>query len=212
MSWHQDVSVRLSPEPKRPEQLGFYTADSWFAKMDGDFYADKKMDPELLAGPMAASHKANDVFDEHHKGRKWSMSLALMTLKTGAYRPLIGVKSPLGGYDEDGVDQNIPVGQIWIAKTEACTRRRVAARKMYAATTGIVRRRDASGQSYQVDKEEEKSAFEEEKKKIAHELWRSVGSPNLPTKQRQITPGSPLGSIMRELNEAADDDDDEVAA
>ena len=31
----------LSPPAKRPEELGFYTADSPFAKMDGDFYADK---------------------------------------------------------------------------------------------------------------------------------------------------------------------------
>ena len=62
----------------------------------------------LLGGGAAAiAQKANDVFDEHHKGRRWAEKLALMARKTGAFRPLIGVKTPLGGYDEDGVDLNV---------------------------------------------------------------------------------------------------------
>ena len=80
-------------------------------------------------------------------------------------------------------------------------RRRVAARKLFAATTGSQRRREQDGA-------EQRSAYEAEVKKIQLDLWEAIGSPNLPTKQRQVTASSPLGSIMKELDAAAADDDD----
>ena len=51
-----------------------------------------------------------------------------MTKKTGAFRPLVGTKLALGGYDEDGVDLNIPDNMIASAKEKAKTEMRVAAR------------------------------------------------------------------------------------
>ena len=36
--------------------------------------------------------QATDVFEEHHQGRRWAESLALMARKTGAYRPLVSVR------------------------------------------------------------------------------------------------------------------------
>ena len=91
--------VLLTPK-KKPEELGFYMPDSPFAKIavaEGlDFDSDKtgkKIELSLQA-------KANDVFEEHHKGRRWAEKLALMANHTGAYRELEGVcKTPYGGVD-----------------------------------------------------------------------------------------------------------------
>ena len=171
-----DSPSRYASYPKkRPDELGFYMPDSPYAKRDNSFHNNKKEVHELVAGGAARiAQAANDVFDEHHKGRKWSMTLALMALKTGAFRPLTGVKGPLcarvrpsnlalasptvrprvcdthgllfvvrtcavtcthrGGYDEDGIDLNIPEDMIKAAKSEAESKIRVAARKLWGRT------------------------------------------------------------------------------
>ena len=46
----------LSPEPKKPEELGFYMPDSPYAKRDNTFHKNKDISPELVAGAMAAAH------------------------------------------------------------------------------------------------------------------------------------------------------------
>ena len=80
---------------------------------------------------MSLQAKANDVFEEHHQGRRWAETLALMTRHTGAYRELDGFKTPYGGRDEDGVDPWIPTNLISQAKETAKMKSRVAARKLY---------------------------------------------------------------------------------
>jgi hypothetical protein len=52
--------------------------------MDGDFSPDKAR----AIAKLSAAQQANDVMASHHEGRKWSMTLALMTMKTGAFREL----------------------------------------------------------------------------------------------------------------------------
>lgn len=67
---------------------------------------------------LTAAQKENDVVDDHHVGRRWAETLALMTRHTGAYRELEGVcKTPYGGIDEDGVDLWIPENR---AREQAC--------------------------------------------------------------------------------------------
>ena len=162
---------RLSPPRKRPEELGFYLPGSPFAKIaeaDGlDFNGDKtfkKAEQSLQA-------KANDVFEEHHQGRRWAEKLALMTAKTGAYRELVCVcKTPYGGVDEDGVDPWIPTSIIEEAKEEAKMKTRVAARKF-------------------AGKPQE---FAAEQKKISEALWTKIGSPKV--SRIRDKNGSPMGS------------------
>jgi len=111
----------------------------------------------LCVHELSAAQKENDVFDEHHVGRRWAEKLALMTRHTGAFRELEGVcKTPYGGVDEDGVDLWIPENQIAAAKEEAKMKMRVASRKFMG------------------DK------LKEEQKKINDELWRKIGKPNIP--------------------------------
>ena len=128
----------LSTPPKKPEELGFYMPDSPFAKIaeaDGlDFNADKT----FRKAEQSIQAAANDVFEEHHQGRRWAEKLALMTRHTGAYRELEGVcKTPYGGIDEDGVDLWIPEDQIQEAKEEAKKKVRVAARKFATDPKGF---------------------------------------------------------------------------
>ena len=54
-----------------------------------------------------------------------------MSKKTGAFRPLVGVKLPIGGFDEDGVDLHITDNKINAAKERAKTEMRVQARRLY---------------------------------------------------------------------------------
>ena len=94
----------LSPTPKKPEELGFYMPDSPFAKIAEEDGLDFNADKTFRKAELSAAQKANDVFDEHHVGRRWAEKLALMTRHTGAFRDLEGVKTPYGGVDEDGLD------------------------------------------------------------------------------------------------------------
>jgi len=147
----------LSPPSKKPEELGFYMPDSPFAKIaeeDGlDFNADKK----FKKAELSIQQKANDVFDEHHVGRRWAEKLALMTRHTGAFRELEGVcKTKYGGVDEDGVDLWIPENQIAAAKEDAKMKIRVASRKLMG------------------------DALKAEQEKINAELWAKIGKPNVP--------------------------------
>ena len=189
-----------SPPKRRPEENGFYMPGSPFAKVaeaEGlDFNADKKVSNELVAGGAAAiAQAANDVFDEHHQGRRWAERLALMARKTGAFRPLIGVKLPLGGYDEDGVDLHIPENRIAEAKERAKTDMRVAARKLYDF------RNTPGGLNFKSDKTPTPSAkaFASEKKRIKEDLLKTIGRPNLPTPQRQMEL-APSGNLMAQLD------------
>ena len=102
------VSSRLSPPRKRPEELGFYMPDSPFAKVAEESGLDFNSDKKIQNAELSLQAKANDVFDEHHQGRRWAEKLALMTRKTGAYRELEGFSTPYGGKDEDGVDRGSP--------------------------------------------------------------------------------------------------------
>ena len=113
------------------------------------------------------------------------MTLALMTMKTGAFRPLPSkMRTPYGGHDEDGIDLLIPESKIQAAKEEARVRLRVASRKAHANP----------------------SWFAAEQKRINLELWNKIGRPNLPTKRRQ-SPDSPVTptNIMNALDDAGDD-------
>lgn len=102
------------------------------------------------------------------------MTLALMTMKTGAFRPLPSFcKTPYGGHDEDGIDLLIPESKIRAAKEDARMKLRVASRKAHANP----------------------SWFAAEQKKINQELFVKIGRPNLPQKRNQAkSPGSPDGS------------------
>jgi len=149
------VSSRLSPPKKRPEELGFYMPSSPFAKIAEESGLDFNTDKKFKDAELTLQAKANDVFDEHHQGRRWAEKLALMTRKTGAYRELEGFAMPYGGRDEDGVDPWVPVRVIEEAKETAKMKARVAARKLHG------------------------TALAAEKKKINHELWVTIGRPNL---------------------------------
>jgi hypothetical protein len=197
-----------SPPKRRPEENGFYMPNSPFAKIaeeDGlDFNADKSGSPALVAGGAAQiAQAANDVFDEHHKGRRWAEKLALMSKKTGAFRPLVGVKLPIGGYDEDGVDLHIADNKINAAKERAKTEMRVQARRLYDF------RNTPGGLSFKSDKTPTPSAkkFAEEKKRINQELLATIGKPNLPVKRMQN--GGPelaaSGNLMAQLDAVAPD-------
>jgi len=195
-----------SPPKRKPEENGFYMPNSPFAKIaeeDGlDFNADKTVANELVAGGAAQiAQAANDVFETHHQGRRWAEKLALMASKTGAFRPLIGVKLPLGGYDEDGVDLNIPENLIAEAKENAKMEMRVAARRLYDF------RNTPGGLNFRSDKTltPAAKAFSSEKKRIKQELLNTIGRPNLPVKQRQE--GGPAlaasGNLMAKLDAVA---------
>lgn len=195
-----------SPPKQKLEERGFYMPNTPFAKIaeeDGlDFNADKKDANELQAGGSAKiAQEANDVFDEHHKGRRWAEKLALMAKKTGAFRPLVGVKLALGGYDEDGVDLHISDNKISQAKEKAKTDIRVQARRLYDF------RNTPGGLHFASDKTPTPSAkaFASEKKRIKQELLATIGKPNLPTKRRQE--GGPAlaasGNLMAQLDAVA---------
>ena len=56
--------------------------DSPYAKRDNSFHNNKKEVHELVAGGAARiAQAANDVFDEHHKGHKWSMTLCAKRIR-----------------------------------------------------------------------------------------------------------------------------------
>ena len=118
--------VLYQESAKSPEQLGFYMPDSPYAKIDGDFKADK----EHKKTARSAAQMENDVVAEHHVGRKWAEQLALMTNHTGAYLELHGSPTPYGGVDEDSIDPWIPMDQVEDAKDEAKAKIRVASRKL----------------------------------------------------------------------------------
>jgi len=149
------MSPHLSPPKTRPEDLGFYMPNSPFAKIAEESGLDFNTDKTFKKEEMSLQAKANDVFDEHHQGRRWAEKLALMTRRTGAYRELEGFATPYGGKDEDGVDPWVPVRVIEEAKETAKMKARVAARRLHGA------------------------ALSAEKKKINHELWVTIGRPNL---------------------------------
>jgi len=182
---------------RSPEENGFYMPDSPFCKIaeeDGlDFNSNKKFEKAELS----LQQKANDVFEEHHQGRRWAEKLALMARKTGAFRALVGVKTPLGGYDEDGVDLNVTENQIADAKEKAKRDTRVAARKLYDF------RNTPGGLNFRSDKTPSPAAksMSDEKKRIKQELLGTIGRPNLPTKQRQGDPKlSPSGNLAAQLD------------
>jgi len=160
-----------TPPKKRPEELGFYYPDSPFAKIAEESGLDFNSDKKIKKAELSLQQKANDVFEEHHAGRRWAEKLALMTLKTGAYRELVCVcKTPYGGVDEDGVDPWVPMNQVNEAKEEAKRRTRVAARK-YAGKP---------------------EQFKQEQQKIGEDLWKKIGSPKLPRTRDKN--GSPVGA------------------
>jgi len=149
----------LSPPPKRPEELGFYMPDSPFAKIAEETGLDFNADKAFKKAELSEAQKANDVATEHHQGRRWAETLALMTRHTGAYRELEGVcKTPYGGIDEDGIDPWIPMSQVEDAKEMAKQKIRVASRKFAGKP----------------------KEFAAEQKKISEELWRKIGKPDLP--------------------------------
>ena len=119
----------LSPTPRKPEELGFYMPDSPFAKIAEEDGLDFNGDKAFKKAALSAAQKANDVFDEHHVGRRWAEKLALMTSHTGAFHELQGVPTPYGGVDEDGLDPWIPEQVVAAAKEEAKMKLRVASRK-----------------------------------------------------------------------------------
>ena len=145
----------LSPPPKKPEELGFYMPNSPFAKIAEEDGLDFNADKVFKKAELSAAQKENDVFDEHHVGRRWAEKLALMTRKTGAFHELQGVRTPYGGIDEDGVDPWIPESQIQAAKEDAKKKLRVASRK------------------YQGER------LAEEHKKINEELLAKIGRPKV---------------------------------
>lgn len=154
----------LSPPPKSPDQLGFYMPNSPFAKMDGDFTPDKK----FTLAKLTAAQEENQVRSNHHEGRKWSLTLSLMALKTGAFREVkTAYPTPYGGHNVDGTNFLIPEGRIALAHETARMRRRVASRRAHSNPAW----------------------FKSEQKKINQELWAAIGRANLPTKRAQT--GSP---------------------
>jgi len=166
--WDPGPRKPLSPPPKPPEELGFYMPDSPYAKMDNTFDPDKVSVTEL-ARP-AHQLDENDVVSDKHVGRKWSMTLALMTLKTGAFRKAPGVKGPLGGYVEEGLNHLVNDCNIQEAKESFLKQMRAAARKMTGAQ------------------------LKSEKKRLQSELLSKVKlkqMSNVPQKQHQTPPTSP---------------------
>jgi len=132
--------------------------NSPFAKIAEASGLDFNMDKKAKKAELSLQQKANDVFDEHHQGRRWAEMLALMAQKTGAYRELVCVaKTPYGGVDEDGVDPWIPMNIVEEAKEIAKMKTRVAARK-YAGKP---------------------KEFAVEQERISQELWVKIGSPKL---------------------------------
>uniref|UniRef100_A0A7S2DR54 Uncharacterized protein n=1 Tax=Haptolina brevifila TaxID=156173 RepID=A0A7S2DR54_9EUKA len=165
------VSARLSPPPKRPEELGFYMANSPFAKIAEQTGLDFNADKETKKAAPSIQAQANDVFEEHHQGRRWAETLALMAAKTGAYRELTCVvKTPYGGVDEDGVHPWIPQNIIQEAKEIAMMRTRVAARKFAGKP----------------------KEFSAEKAKIGQDLLVKIASPSLLTRLRDKHDGSDI--------------------
>lgn len=177
--WDPGPRKPLFPKPKPPEVLGFYMPDSPYAKIDNVFDPDK-VEASDLARP--AHLDVNDVVQEHHKGRKWSITLALMTLKTGAFRRAPGIKGNLGGYVEEGVSIHVNDCKITEATDQFLSQMRVAARKYQGAR------------------------LTSEKKRLQAELLVKVGKkrPNLPVKQQQTPPGSP-DSVMSSPGGAEDE-------
>ena len=198
-----------SPPKRKPEENGFYRPNSPFAKIaeEGglDFNPDKQASQDLFAsGAARIAQDANNVFDEHHQGRRWAEKLALMTKKTGAFRPLVGVKLALGGYDEDGVSLHVGADQITLAKEKAKTEMRIAARKLYEF------RNTPGGLNFKSDKVPTPAAkaFSSERKRINRDLLKTIGKPNLPSKQRQNGPDggpdlAPSGNLMAKLDAVA---------
>ena len=140
-----------------------------YAKMDGDFSPDKAR----AIAKLSAAQQANDVMASHHEGRKWSMTLALMTMKTGAFRELPSkCRTRWGGHDEDGINDLIVQSKITAAKEKARMQLRVASRRAHA----------------------DPAWFNSEQKRINQQLWVSIGRPNLPQKRRQT--GSPATPEM----------------
>ena len=113
------------------------------------------------------------------------MTLALMTMKTGAFRPLPSYcKTPYGGHDEDGIDLKIPESKIQAAKEDARMKLRVASRKAHASIS-----------------EQSRAWFAEEQRKINHELFVKIGRPNLtksnlPEKANKFTQDDDVMNLM----------------
>ena len=138
------------------------------------------------------------MFEEHHKGRRWAEKLLLMSRNTGAFKPLVGIKLALGGYDEDGLDLNVGQQQIELAKEHAKMRMRVAARKHYDF------RNTPGGLNFKSDKTltPAAKAFNDDKRMIKQELLNTIGRPNIPSKQVQF--GSPT-NLMSQLDAVSPD-------
>jgi stress-induced morphogen len=140
--------------------------NSPFAKIAEEDGLDFNADKAIKKAELSAAQKENDVFDEHHVGRRWAEKLALMTTHTGAFHELHGVKTPYGGVDEDGVDPWIPESQIAAAKEEAKMKLRVASRKFMG------------------------ERLAEEHKKINDELLAKIGRPKVPRNREKGSPSS----------------------
>jgi hypothetical protein len=153
-----------SPLSKRPEELGFYMPGSPFAKIAEEDGLDFNTDKQVKAAQQSLQAQANDVFEEHHVGRRWAEKLALMSQHTGAFHELSGVPTPYGGLDEDGIDPWIPMDKVNQARELAKTKLRVASRK-YRGEQLV---------------EEQRKIQEELQSKICSKLPRSreKGSPN----------------------------------
>jgi len=163
----------LYTPPKNPAELGFYMPDSPFAKIAEETGLDFNADKKFKAAELSEAEKAVDVVADHHVGRRWAETLALMTRHTGAYRELEGVtKTAYGGIDEDGIDPWIPMSQVEEARETAKQKQRVAARKFAGKP----------------------KEFAAEQKKISEELWSKIGKPELPRirdKDGKLMLGSP---------------------
>lgn len=75
----------LYTPPRPADELGFYMPYSPFAKIaevEGLDFNDNKKHKKAEQSIQA---KANDVFDEHHIGRRWNEKHALMSRHTGAF-------------------------------------------------------------------------------------------------------------------------------
>jgi hypothetical protein len=159
----------LSPSLTHPRVHAASCADmpnSPFAKIAEEDGLDFNADKAIKKAELSAAQKENDVFDEHHVGRRWAEKLALMTTHTGAFHELHGVKTPYGGVDEDGVDPWIPESQIAAAKEEAKMKLRVASRKFMG------------------------ERLAEEHKKINDELLAKIGRPKVPRNREKGSPSS----------------------
>ena len=62
------------------------------------------------------------MLSNHHEGRKWSLTLSLMALKTGAFREVkTAYPMPHGGHNMDGTNFLIPEGRMLLpTKLLAC--------------------------------------------------------------------------------------------